>query len=98
MVSSLWTVNNLSTAFLMIQFYKNLLNSQEQTNVAIALNQAQLWLRDLTKEELEKWILENKISLSSTLEMNLSRSLHQMSDKDQPFESPFYWAGFCAIG
>ncbi|MCL2926749.1 MAG: CHAT domain-containing protein, partial [Trichodesmium sp. MAG_R01] len=97
-VSSLWTVDDLSTAFLMIQLYKNLLNSQEQTNVAIALNQAQLWLRDLTKKELEKWILENKIPLSPTLEMNLARRLHQMSDKYQPFESPFYWAGFCAIG
>jgi CHAT domain-containing protein len=94
-VSSLWTVNDLSTAFLMVKFYQNL---QGQTSVAIALNQAQIWLRNLTKKELQEWISENKISLDATLNISLRRRLHNISDNEQPFKSPFHWAAFCAIG
>lgn len=49
-VSSLWTVQDLSTAFLMIKFYQNLLAN---STVRLALNKAQLWLRNITKKELE---------------------------------------------
>ena len=94
-VSSLWTVQNVSTAFLMIKFYQNLSLSE---TVAIALNQAQIWLQNLTKKELQEWISENKISLDATLNMSLRRRLHKMSDNEQPFKSPFHWAAFCAIG
>jgi CHAT domain-containing protein len=94
-VSSLWTVSDLSTAFLMVKFYENLLS---QTSVTISLNQAQRWLRDVTKMELLKWISENKFPLNKTLNTNLLRKLNQMSDNEKLFESPFHWAGFCAIG
>jgi CHAT domain-containing protein len=94
-VSSLWTVSDLSITFLMVKFYENLLS---QTSVAIALNQAQIWLRNITKKELQEWILENKISLDATLNMSLRHRLHKMSDNEQPFKSPFHWAAFCAIG
>ncbi|MEC4816500.1 MAG: CHAT domain-containing protein [Scytonema sp. PMC 1069.18] len=39
----------LSTAFLMIKFYQNL---QMGLSVAVALNQSQFWLRDITGAEL----------------------------------------------
>ncbi|WP_353932196.1 CHAT domain-containing protein [Okeanomitos corallinicola TIOX110] len=94
-VSSLWTVNDLSTAFLMTRFYQNLQNFQ---SVAVALNQAQPWLRDITRKELETWIEENQLPMSPAVRMNLRRRLHKMSDDAQPFKSPFYWAAFCAIG
>jgi len=94
-VSSLWQVQDVSTAFLMIKFYQNLLSYE---TVAIALNQAQIWLRNLTKKELQEWISENKISLDATLNISLRRRLHKISDNEQPFRSPFYWAAFCAIG
>ncbi len=94
-VSSLWQVQDVSTAFLMIKFYQNLLSYE---TVAIALNQAQLWLRNLTKKELQEWIADHKISLDRTLNLHLGRRLHKISDNAKPFESPFYWAAFCAIG
>jgi pentatricopeptide repeat protein len=94
-VSSLWTVQDVSTAFLMIKFYQNM--SLYET-VAIALNQAQIWLRNITQKELQGWISENKISLDATLNIRLRRILHKMSDNDKPFKSPFHWAAFCAIG
>ncbi|MBE8970170.1 CHAT domain-containing protein [Nostocales cyanobacterium LEGE 12452] len=93
-VSSLWTVNDLSTAFLMIRFYQNL---QKGLPVALALNQAQLWLKDLTKEDLKTWIEENQLPLNPTVKINLLRRVYQLEDA-KPFQSPFYWAAFCAIG
>jgi CHAT domain-containing protein len=94
-VSSLWAVNDLSTAFLMIQFYRNL---QTIDSVAVALNQAQLWLRDITKVELERWIEKTQLLLSPAVKMNLRRRFNKLPNEAQPFREPFYWAGFCAIG
>lgn len=94
-VSSLWTVNDLSTAFLMIRFYQNL---QEGTPVALALNLAQLWLRDVTKVEVKKWIADNHLPLSPAVRMELRRRLYLLQDGAQPFREPFHWAGFCTVG
>jgi CHAT domain-containing protein len=94
-VSSLWTVNDLSTAFLMIKLYQNL---QANLSVAVALNQAQIWMRDITKAELKAWITANSLPLDPTMRQNLSRRMHNLQDDQQPFQDPFYWAAFCAIG
>ncbi|NJN13919.1 MAG: CHAT domain-containing protein, partial [Richelia sp. RM1_1_1] len=94
-VSSLWTVNDLSTALLMIKFYQNL---HTGVLVAVSLNQAQQWLRDVTKIQLEDWIIKHQLKLDFTLRMQLRRLFYQKSDSFQPFKSPFYWAAFCAIG
>ncbi|MEH2159431.1 CHAT domain-containing protein [Nostoc sp.] len=94
-VSSLWTVNDLSTAFLMIQFYQNL---QATQSVAVALNQAQLWLRDITKAELKAWITANSLPLDPTMRQNLNKRLYKLQDNQKPFQQPFHWAAFCAIG
>lgn len=94
-VSSLWTVDDLSTAFLMIRFYQNL---QKGLAVDLALNQAQLWLKNLTKRDLETWIKENQVPLKPAIRMGLLRRLYKLEDDAQPFQSPLYWAAFCAIG
>jgi CHAT domain-containing protein len=94
-VTSLWTVNDLSTSFLMTKFYENL---QEQAPITLALNQAQQWLRDLKKQDLEIWIAEKRLPLNPTLKMDLNRHLHTLPDDTQPFQAPFHWAAFCAIG
>lgn len=79
----------------MIKFYQNL---QTASTVAVALNQAQRWLRNITRRELEQWIPENLSQLNPTLKMNLRRQLHRLPDDAQPFGEPFHWAAFCAIG
>ncbi|MBO3460167.1 CHAT domain-containing protein [Aetokthonos hydrillicola Thurmond2011] len=94
-VSSLWTVKDLSTAFLMAKFYENL---QGQTSVAVALNQAQCWLKGVTKAQLVAWMTENPFPLNPTMRTPLQRLLHKLQDDDQPFQNPFHWAAFCAIG
>jgi CHAT domain-containing protein len=113
-VSSLWAVSDLSTCFLMIKFYENLKNflKLEAGDVAIALNQAQLWLRDLTSEEFEavfaKYQLQiDKIvaQLSKGDRFEFQDSLDQARKKIQapdrqpkPFANPYYWAAFTATG
>ena len=94
-VGSLWAPSDLSTALLMIKFYQNL---QTVSTVAVALNQAQLWLRDITEIELEQWISENLSQLSPALRMNLRRRFRRKSPDAQPFREHFHWAAFCAIG
>ncbi|BBC26683.1 CHAT domain-containing protein [Pseudanabaena sp. ABRG5-3] len=79
----------------MIKFYQNL---RAGVSVAVSLNQAQCWLRDVTKIQLEEWIAEHQLRLDLTLKMQLRRLSYQKPDGFQPFQSPFYWAAFCAIG
>lgn len=98
-VASLWKASDVSTIFLMSKFYQNLTehiqkNSQlEEGAVAIALNQAQCWLRDATNTELMQK-MEN-FSLKKTQKVELKRFLQS---QEKPFNMPYYWAAFCAIG
>ena len=93
-VSNLWTVSDLSTTFLLIKFYQNL---HQNFTVSVALNKAQIWLRDITKKELQEWIKNNQLPIDVTLRRDLKYQLRQLSDNDQPFKDPFYWAAFSAI-
>ncbi|NJM22789.1 MAG: CHAT domain-containing protein, partial [Richelia sp. SM1_7_0] len=90
-VSSLWTVNDLSTAFLMIRFYQNL---RKGLTVALALNQAQFWLQNITGAQLWQWIQEKSLPLNPTQKMSFRR----MPANSKPFQNPFHWAAFCAVG
>ncbi len=79
----------------MIKFYQNL---RAVLSIPVALNQAQLWLRNISKKELQIWIASNQIKLDKTLMMSLRRRLNNILDDDKPFQSSFHWAAFCAIG
>ena len=96
-VSSLWTVSDLSTTFLMIKFYQNL---QAINSVAIALNQAQLWLRDVTKEKLLEWIGQLSLPEDEIEEalFVMESFLIDIPDNSRPFTSPYHWGAFCAVG
>ena len=93
-VSSLWTVNDLSTSFLMIKFIQ-LLKDATDMSIPLAMNQAQRWLRDATKEELQEWV--KKLALDSTKKGKIRRQINNMTG-EQPFNSPFHWAAFTAVG
>ncbi|MEC4817827.1 MAG: CHAT domain-containing protein [Scytonema sp. PMC 1069.18] len=99
---SLWKVDDLPTTFLIIKFYDNLRQQHSYPNleagsVAMALNQAQLWLKNLIKGDLEKWIEEKQLPLDPTMRMNQRRLYYKLEDDAKPFKSPFYWGAFCAI-
>jgi CHAT domain-containing protein len=91
-LSSLWSVDDFATAYLMIKCYENLATA----DMAVALNTAQIWLRDATQFKLLEWIGELKLDSEST--QDIKGFLESYDADETPFESPFYWAAFCAIG
>lgn len=107
-VSSLWKVDDLCTSFLMIKFYENLfkLDHLKTGDVAIALNQAQTWLRNLTIEELDKFLEKYKPEIEKVLaqlrvgqRITFQESLKLIKQRQPlPFANPYYWAGFTASG
>lgn len=94
-IVSLWSVEDLSTALLMVQFYQIF---QQGVAATVALNEAQRWLLGVTKTELEVWVNSNERFFDATLKINLRRRLHQLDDNAKLFHNPRYWAAFCAIG
>ncbi|AVH70238.1 CHAT domain-containing protein [Nostoc sp. 'Lobaria pulmonaria (5183) cyanobiont'] len=102
-VSSLWTVSDLSTAFLMMKFYENL---QTINSVSFALNQAQQWLRNLTTEKFEALLGQYQLQIEEIFaqlpeeKRPVARAILRRTCKRKPypFAAPFYWAGFTATG
>jgi CHAT domain-containing protein len=96
-VSSLWTVSATATALLMIKFYGEL---QQQSNIAVALNTAQRWLRDTTVQGFRDWLSNSQ--LSEEWQDELDGYFEQIEEEQgaatKYFESPYYWSAFCAIG
>ena len=113
-VSSLWTVSDLSTAFLMVKFYENLPQSPQAGEVAMSLQKAQKWLRDLTYQEFDRELtkpkyqkalaqLQQKFSPADFFELEDAIETERNKMKkfeldDKPFANPFYWAAFIATG
>ena len=67
----------MSTAYLMIKFLQ-ILKDSEDVSVAVTLNQAQNWLRNITWEDLEKWA--SKLQLDSSNNRQIERSILQISE------------------
>jgi CHAT domain-containing protein len=105
-VSSLWTVNDLSTSFLMIKFYEILFNPNLNISVAVALKQAQNWLQNLTIEKLDEFLEQYQPQIDKYLaplrpgqRKIYEESLKQIRQRQpHPFANPYYWAGFTATG
>ena len=53
-VSSLWKVGELSTAFLLIKFYETLPKNPQKGEIAVSLKNAQKWLQTLTLDQFEQ--------------------------------------------
>lgn len=95
-VSSLWRVDDLSTAFLMIKFYENL--DRFPNSIPQALNQAQLWLLMATKAELQYMSKQLEPHLDLNQKALLGDWLKRLEINSRPFSSPYYWAAFYTIG
>jgi tetratricopeptide (TPR) repeat protein len=97
-VGSLWSVDDVSTALLMVRFYD--LHLGQKVAPAAALRQAQLWLRDSTREELEAYVKKAQASgrLPAREEAMLTTALGEAKAGSKPFKHPFYWAAFEFFG
>ncbi|MEG4242904.1 tetratricopeptide repeat protein [Microcoleus sp. Pol10_D6] len=113
-VSTLWTVDPIATTLLMVKFYHNLkrLTPIKTGDVAIALNQAQKWLRTLTNKKLAriknhpKFQLQLEQAFESQEEdlklfnllLNQAILTKKTDRQPYPFANPYYWSAFVAIG
>ncbi|MEZ4734546.1 MAG: CHAT domain-containing protein [Caldilineaceae bacterium] len=98
-VSTLWSVDELSTALLMNEFYRQHLKAEREP--ADALRQAQLWLREATAEEMklagyyeQLYIDAGRRDREAFQWMNYYRA----NPTVKPFAHPYYWAGFVFSG
>lgn len=109
-IASLWSVDAVSTAFLMVRCY-DILHQQWQTDgdmqapLVFALQEAQRWLRDSTKRELQEWV--EKKQIRQHLDLPQQTELDDLlwydeakakADEERPFAKPYYWAAFVAMG
>jgi CHAT domain-containing protein len=94
---SLWEVKDFPTACLMVQFYKYL---QSGNTPSDALKQAQVWLKNVTNEQLITWMRQGKLPLKS---MEKEKAIdwlqqHEKQGNLRPFQHPYYWGAFYLIG
>jgi CHAT domain-containing protein/tetratricopeptide (TPR) repeat protein len=96
-VSTLWSVDDRSTALLMERFYRNHL--ELGMPLPAALREAQLWLRDATKQELGDYYKTFlRMTKPEALEAWMELDNRWKNPDDRPYAHPFYWAAFVFSG
>nr|WP_267879548.1 CHAT domain-containing protein [Kamptonema formosum] len=96
-ISTLWAVNDVSTAILMIRFYELLL-SEIRPPVAIALRESQLWLREATVQKLVEWVADCQLIADAKKQEIQDYIKWGENPENKPYQSPHFWAAFCAVG
>jgi CHAT domain-containing protein len=94
-IASLWPVDDLATALLMIRLYHEHLG--EGLTPSRALRRAQIWLRDLKRDEAEAIITRNE-SLAVLAARRAAIGENILPDGSRPFADPSHWAAFVAMG
>jgi CHAT domain-containing protein len=101
-IGSLWTVDDFTTALMMIKMYEGIF--RDGKSKAQALRNAQLWLKDLTAREALEIIRGHSKELERACRMLperltlLSTEISAEHPDSQPFSHPYYWAGFQLFG
>ncbi|MBS9772431.1 MAG: CHAT domain-containing protein, partial [Trichodesmium erythraeum GBRTRLIN201] len=96
-IASLWSVRVDATALLMLRLYQEL---KKYDNIIIALKIAQNWLRDTKVQELKEWVIKSplKIIWQEKLEETFTKMENLEGVNCKPYNSPYFWAGFCVVG
>jgi CHAT domain-containing protein len=89
-LSSLWTVDDLSTGLLMERFYRAHL--EEDAEPVTALAEAQRWLRDVTREDVSRLLRKQGRRDESLDVLALGRR------EETPYAHPYHWAAFAYNG
>ena len=104
-LSALWTVEEVSNAWLMLRFYQFLFQGEGPGR---ALQRAQAWLRTVRRAELAQWLRDLQAqcpgleaSVKALLEDEAKIQLQEadrMKSNAAPYAHPYYWAAFTLTG
>lgn len=83
-------ISDEATDLLMTRFYETLAGG---TNPSAALRDAQLWLRDLRRDDVVAFLRERQ-RLRSAEAIDPDRG----SDAERPYAAPSFWAAFTFTG
>jgi CHAT domain-containing protein/tetratricopeptide (TPR) repeat protein len=109
-IGSLWPVDDVSTALLMIELYRWHVRppSGDPLSPARALRKAQLWLRDVTAAQLSQLFAAykkaapdapaNRMAYATACEQFVNFTLGAVRPGDHPFAGAYNWAAFCCYG
>jgi CHAT domain-containing protein/tetratricopeptide (TPR) repeat protein len=100
-VSSLWSVSDLSTMLLMRRFYE-LWRGEYADSPAAALQRAQQWVRDSTVADFKAYFKTRMAQGGETARIAKALYTHPLFGFTEPnqrlFAHPYHWAAFTYVG
>jgi CHAT domain-containing protein len=93
-LASLWAVNDLSTALIMVKFYEEL---QPEVSIGQALHDTQLWFKSAYTSDLKEWVRTSS-SFDDEQKEAIEDQLGGYGLNVKPYGSIYHWGAFCAIG
>jgi CHAT domain-containing protein len=93
-LASLWAVNDLSTALMMVKFYEVL---QPGVSIGQALHDTQRWFKSATTSDLLEWVKGSK-SFNASQKKQVLKELDGYDEDEKPYGDVYHCGAFCAMG